>query len=166
MDRFLNIPLPQLATSLGYARQYAIHAGAIALFALIGVSLGLLKSGSLDNAPPSKDTWSLPQLPSRAAPPELGTDEVADLFWSDEPRAKRVVAQAKAPVSVWRFTGTFAQGDRLYAIIIDDKRAKNLKPGDALPDGAIIKDVQEGTLSFEQNGAIKTRRLYDKGTPQ
>lgn len=165
INRILARPLPQLDSLMHGARSYALHAMAVGACAVLGIALGFVKSGTLENASAPKDVWKLPQIVARTAAPAMSPEDVADLFWSEEPRAKRVVVQ-KGPANNWRFIGTYAQGEQLYAIIADDKRVQTLKTGDVLPDGAVIQSVQDGLLNFEQDGSTKLRRLYDKGALQ
>ncbi len=167
IKQILNMPLPaHLGALAGAWRRYLMPVAAIAASVVVGISLGLVRAIPAENKTGPKDTWTLPQLPvpspiSRA----MNLDDAADLFWSDEPRTKRTV-QTKVQVVNWRFIGTYAQGGQMYAIIADDKRVQAFKAGDTTPTGVIIKDVQEGNLTFEQDGASKTRRLYNKDTGQ
>lgn len=161
-NRLLSNLTPTFGVLLTRTRSYFFHAAAVGVCAIIGLWLGFVKSEFLEKTSAPKDAWKLPQMSERNAPTALGADDVADLFWSDEPRVKRKVEAAKPPVGIWRFIGTFAQGAQLYAIIVEDQRVKIFKAGDTLPDGAIIQDVQESNLSFELSGSAMTRRLYEK----
>ncbi|MBL8629648.1 MAG: hypothetical protein JNM81_08475 [Rhodospirillaceae bacterium] len=165
IERLSNLSFAQLGAALGPLRSHVLSAGAIGLCAVAGLALGLVKAVAPPNAAAPKDVWKLPAIPMPSMPPTMTPDDVGDMFWSDEPRAKRVVQQ-KAKVINWRFVGTYAQGEQLYAIITDDKRVLRLKNGDALPDGAVIQDVQLGNLTYQQDGASKTRRLFDKDAPK
>jgi hypothetical protein len=166
IDRLLNVLPFQLRALVGAWRNYLVSLVAIGVAILAGVGLGLVKSIPAENKAAAKDTWALPAPPIPLLPAnKMNPDDVADLFWSDEPRVKRNT-KLKVQVAQWRFIGTYAQGSQLYALIADDKRVQAFKVGDTLPTGVMIKDVQEGSLTVEQDGAPKTRRLYSKDTGQ
>lgn len=135
---------------------------------VLGVAVGALRISGSSDLPDLDARWSLP----RFAPPkvdDLSAEAIAARFWSEKPRVvkSKETAEAKKPVSPWRFVGTVDQGPGIVAAIeIEGSKVRQFKTGDALPDGSIVTEILEGSLSFEHDGAPKTLHLFVEKKPE
>jgi hypothetical protein len=89
-------------------------------------------------------------------------EELARLpLWVEEP-GRRKTEVANVAAAPWRFIGTVKDGEKMLAVIELDqgKRVQRLSPGDALPNGAQIMRVSAGEISYAENDAEMTLKLF------
>lgn len=149
-----------LLGSLRILRFYVPHLLALSAAVLLGVAMGFV---TIMGKPPAVDTadrWSLPRWAPYVAGPKR--EELArNPIWFEEPgkRKEEAVAVAVAP---WRFIGTVKDGDKLLAVIELDrgKRVQRLNQGDPLPNGAPITRISTGEISYAENNAEMTLKLF------
>lgn len=162
--------IPLLDMIRGYVRQFAPHTALIAICALLGAAWGAIEISGANTIDERPETWSLPKVVLPQAVP-IPANGITDRFLIDDSRApikkKAPEAVKKAPVDKWRFIGTVDQGKNLVAAIeVNGKSVKRVKPGDALPDGALVTKITQNALSFEREGAGQTVSLFEEKKPQ
>ena len=156
MDRIKN-----WLGSLRVLRFYIPHLVALGAAIFAGIALAsatlLSKPPAVDNA----DRWLLPKWSPYAAGPRR--EDLAHLaIWAEEPGKRKDVAVVLPPVPPWRFVGTVRDGSKVLALIELDqgKHVQRLSPGDALPNGGQIVTVAVGELSYTEDDAQKTLKLF------
>jgi hypothetical protein len=161
--------IPTLDMIRDYGRQFAPHSALIVMCALLGAVWGAIEAGGANTIDERPETWNLPKvaLPQAVPMPE---DGISDRFLVDDSRTpikkKAPETAKKAPVDKWRFIGTVDQGKSLVAAIeVNGKSVKRVKPGDALPDGALVTKITQNVLSFEREGAGQTVSLFEEKKP-
>lgn len=161
----LSLPfIPALTPLLAAARPYVLHITLLGLSLTAGGLVGVAKINSSSDVALRVDAWQLPAVSPPTGRPPLDED-LYERFWTEPGTAqkKKVVAAKAPPAPKWRFVGTTDQGEVLLAVIeIDGKRTAQIKPGGALPDGAIVTQVSEGLLSFEREGVARSLRLFEE----
>lgn len=152
--------LTHLLASLRILRFYVPHLTALGAAVFAGIAMGFVTVMGRPPAVDTSDRWSLPRWAPYVAGPKR--EEMARLpIWVEEPgkRKEEVVAVAAPP---WRFIGTVRDGEKILAVIELDqgKRVQRLNPGDALPNGAQIVRVSAGEMSYTENDAEMTLKLF------
>jgi hypothetical protein len=145
--------------SLRILRFYVPHMAAVGAAIVAGFAMGFATTMGKLPAVDATDRWSLP----RWAPYVSGAkrQEMAQMaLWADEPGRRK--EEPVAVVPPWRFIGTVRDGERLLAVIELDKgkRVQRLNQGEALPNGAAITRISTGEISFAQDNAETTLKLF------
>lgn len=145
--------------SLRILRFYVPHMAAVGAAIVAGFAMGFATTMGKLPAVDAADRWSLP----RWAPYVSGAkrQEMAQMtLWADEPGRRK--EEPVAVVPPWRFIGTVKDGERLLAVIELDKgkRVQRLNQGEALPNGAAITRISTGEISFAQDNAETTLKLF------
>lgn len=139
-------------------RRYLTMAGSLA--ALAGVVVAALWV-TRPPAVPSAAATSQADFVLAAAPasdPEAVETLLKREIWPLPPsaysRASQQQARADAkPENKWKLTGTYRVGAQSFALLRQgDKTPEALKPGDTLPDGSRIIEVQEERIWVVANG--------------
>lgn len=149
-----------LLGSLRILRFYVPHLLALGAAVALGLTMGFV---TILGKPPAVDTtdrWSLP----RWAPYVSGAkrqDVARAQLWAEEPGKRKEEAVAVV-VPPWRFIGTVKDGEKLLAVIEleSGKRVQRLNPGDPLPNGAPITRISAGEISYTENNAETTLKLF------
>ena len=152
--------LLRLLASLRILRFYVPHLAALGAAVAAGIAMGFVTVMGRPPAVDTTDRWTLPRWAPYVAGPKR--EEMARLqLWVDEPGKRRddVVKVAAPP---WRFIGTVRDGERMLAVIELDqgKRVQRLSQGEALPNGAQIVRVTAGEMSYAENDAEMTLKLF------
>ncbi len=152
--------LIHLLASLRILRFYVPHLTALGAAIIAGIAMGFV---TIMGRPPAVDTtdrWALPRWAPYVAGPKR--DEMARAsIWVEEPGKKRDEA-VKVAAPPWRFIGTVRDGEKILAVIELDqgKRVQRLSQGEALPNGAQIVRVSAGEMSYSENDAEMTLKLF------
>jgi hypothetical protein len=157
MDRILG----QILERLGVLRPYAAHLSALGIAILIGLTVAVIKVSGSPPAVDTADRWPFPQwAPFRAGPQRNALARTN--LWAEDPTKAKVVVEKKVEGPPWRFIGTLQEGESRIAVIELDqgKRIQRVGPGQALPNGALIKKVDTSVLTYDENGVEKALRLF------
>jgi hypothetical protein len=157
MDRILG----QILERLGVLRPYAAHLSALGIAILIGLTVAVFKVSGSPPAVDTADRWPFPQwAPFRAGPQRNALARTN--LWAEDPTKAKVVVEKKVEGPPWRFIGTLQEGESRIAVIELDqgKRIQRVGPGQALPNGALIKKVDTSVLTYDENGVEKALRLF------
>ncbi|MHB1206503.1 MAG: HofP DNA utilization family protein, partial [Rhodospirillaceae bacterium] len=124
-----------------------------------GIAMGFVTVLGRPPAVDTSDRWALPRWAPYVAGPKR--DELARAgLWVEEP-GKRKEDVVKVAVPPWRFIGTVKDGARVLAVIeLEGKKIQRLSPGDALPNGAQIVTIASGEMSYTEDDAQKTLKLF------
>lgn len=158
--------IQNLLQSLRILRFYVPHIVALAAAAAMGLAMGFV---TVTGKPPTVDTtdrWALPRWAPYVSGPKREEMAQAALWIGDPARRKdETVAIAVPP---WRFIGTVKDGELLEAVIELDKgkRVQRLKQGEALPNGAPITRISTGEISYPDNDAETTLKLFGETKDQ
>jgi len=149
-----------LLGSFRVLRFYLPHLLALGAAVFLGVAMGFV---TILGKPPAVDTtdrWSLPRWAPYVAGPKREA-LARDRIWFEEPGKRREETVVSA-VPPWRFIGTVKDGDKLLAVIELDKgkRVQRLTQGDPLPNGAPITRIGTGEISYAQDNAETTLKLF------
>ncbi|MBX7197926.1 MAG: hypothetical protein K1X51_00960 [Rhodospirillaceae bacterium] len=149
-----------LLESLRILRFYVPHVAALGAAIAVGLVAGLTTIMGTPPAVDAADRWSLP----RWAPYVSGSkrqEMIQTPLWLDDPSRKKEEVVA-AVVPPWRFIGTVKDGAKLLAVIELDKgrRVQRLNQGEALPNGAPIDRISSGEISYTENNAETTLKLF------
>jgi hypothetical protein len=153
--------IEKLLTSLRVLRFYIPHVTALAMALLAGVGIGF---STIFARPPTVDTadrWALPHWAAYHAGSK--PNELSHMaLWAEDPTKHKDDATAKPPAPPWRFIGTVQDGKRLLAMIELDqgKRVQRLGAGDPLPNGAPVKTINFGELTYMENDTETTLKLF------
>ncbi|MBL8644551.1 MAG: hypothetical protein JNK21_11510 [Rhodospirillaceae bacterium] len=151
-----------------YLVQMGPYAAALGGFAALGLLMGVIEINTSIDSKLSKEPWSLPPTAkTQVTPPD--EDDIAARFWVEGPQAakKKKVEEKKTPLDKWTFVGTVDHGQGLVGVVvIEGKGVRNVRSGEALPDGTKITDVSDGSLSFEREGQARTIRLFAENKPE
>ncbi len=146
--------------SLRILRFYVPHMAAIVAAIVAGLAMGFTTIMGKLPAVDTADRWSLPRWAPYVSGPKR--QEMAQTpLWVDEPGRRK--EEAVAVVPPWRFIGTVRDGERLLAVIELDKgkRVQRLTQGEALPNGAAITRISTGEISYSQDNAETTLKLFN-----
>lgn len=141
-------------------RFYVPHLLALGAAVVLGLAMGFV---TILGKPPAVDTtdrWSLPRWSPYVAGPKREA-MAQERIWLEEP-GKRKEETVVAAVPPWRFIGTVKDGNKLLAVIELDKgkRVQRLNQGDPLPNGAPITKIATGELSYTEDNAETTLKLF------
>lgn len=143
-------------------RPYWPHLTALAVALVIGVGAGLLSVAATVPTADTADRWPLPKwAPYRASTKREAMKQPG--IWAVEPGKEKVDVAKKPEGPSWKFIGT-VQGTkgRIAVIEIDrGKRTQLIPGGQLLPNGALIKNVGVGDLTYEEDGIEKVLRLFN-----
>lgn len=136
-------------------------AGATALVAIAGL-LGWVFT---DTTPVSRDNrgdvWKLPTLPGADAG-DASKVLAERNIWGAAPAPAQAAAGPSAPLTPpdWRILATAVSGaDRIVLIRIGTEPPQELRSGDKLPGGAIIRAVQSDRLVIQLDGKRRILRI-------
>ncbi len=146
--------------SLRILRFYVPHMAALGAAMAVGLAMGFATIMGKPPAVDATDRWSLPRWAPFVSGPKR--QEMAQTpLWVDEPgrRKEETVAVVVPP---WRFIGTVKDGEKLLAVIELDsgRRVQRLNQGEALPNGASITRISTGEISYTQDNAETTLKLF------
>lgn len=145
--------------SLRILRFYVPHLVALGAAVAVGIAMGFVTVFGHPPAVDTSDRWALPRWAPYVAGPKR--EELARPgLWVEEPgKHKEDVVKVAAPP--WRFIGTVKDGARVLAVIeLEGKKIQRLSPGDALPNGAQIVTIASGEMSYTEDDAQKTLKLF------
>jgi hypothetical protein len=157
----VELLLKERLARLGELRERLPHLVALGIAVALGAAVAAFKLASSPPAVDTADRWPLPKW----APYQSGQrrqDLARTSMWLEDPTKAKVVVEKKIEAPPWRFIGTLQEGSRRVAVIELDqgKRIQRISSGEALPNGAIIKQIEANTLTYEDNGSERALKLF------
>jgi len=143
---------------------YAPHLGALGVAVVLGFGVAAFKVSGDPPAVDTADRWPVPQWAPFRAGPQRDALARAGLWTPDPTRAQQTVEpQVAGPP--WRFIGTLREGKSQMAVIELDqgKKVQRVTSGETLPNGALIKNIDTSTLTYDENGVEKVLKLFGVG---
>lgn len=157
MERYLK----EIRNWLGVLGPYIPHLSALAVAALLGLTVAAFKLAADPPAMDTTDRWPFPQwTPYRAGPEREALARTA--IWAEDPTKAKPVAEKKPDAPPWRFIGTLHDGKQRLAVIELDqgKRIQRMGAGQSLPNGAVISKIETTTLTYDEGGTEKALKLF------
>ena len=155
---------PFLSQLHGLGARHSRLAGGLLLCALLGVSVSMLSSNSVQKLKNRDANWSLPNNITLTLDSDVDAMLAEPLFGS--PPVIKVIPKVvlgEDAFSEWRLLGIIAEGALRQIVFknVETGEIQHARTGDTLPSGETLMEIHDNSIALQKDNESRTIALFE-----